>query len=82
MVFDTELWRVGCRMYGFGGTYALLYLFHVTLLCFVGFRKVFCHIGHSESREHGEVVIVDRGEQCVFGGKPEHGMEVSNHVCS
>ena len=44
MVFDTGLWHVGRRMYGFGVTYALLYLFHVTLLFFVGFRKVFCHL--------------------------------------
>ena len=82
MVFDAGLWHVGCGMYGFGGTYAFLSLFHVTLLCFVGFGKVFCHVGRSETGKHGEVANADRGEQCGFCGKPKHGMEVSNHVCS
>jgi len=62
--------------------YALLDLFHVTLLCFVEFGKVFCHDGRSESSECGEVAVADHGKQCGFGGKPKHDMEVSNHVCS
>ena len=56
--------------------------FHVTLLCFVRFGTVFCHVGRSEFRESGEVAVADCSEQYGFGGKPKHGMEVLSHVCS
>ena len=38
------------------------HLFHVPLLCFVGFRKEFVDIVGSQSRERDKVLVVDGGE--------------------
>lgn len=73
-------WAVACSLWG------VWVLWNICLAGFVSCyplcSKVFHRIGCSESRECGVVAITDHGEQCGFGGKPKHGMEVSNHVCS
>ena len=82
MVFDAglrcERWEIWL---GFGGLYSLLNLFHVSFLHFIRFRKVFCHIGHCESRESGEIAIVVCCKQDGFGRTPKGGVEVSDGIC-
>lgn len=53
-----ERWEI---WFGFGGSYFLfpVHLLHVTFLHFIGFEKVFCHIGPCESRKCGDIAIAD-----------------------